>query len=251
VREVRNSTTLSNLVRAKLGLVVSRTKKKTKKKKTTARRQPAPRTVTTTVATPWERNAVVARATTKILKLERETAARVVDAVVEVGKLLAVVKDQLPRGEWLRWLEEGAHFDPRTAARYMAVEYWARTQPRDFARIRGVSISKVYLLLGLASDERRELIGRRVPIPETNLRLRIEEMTFAHLDRVIRDMRAVPPPVDPVPALLQTAHNRLDAFETLVDALIEHGARVEPTAAATLHRELAEITTRIAKAFGL
>jgi hypothetical protein len=114
-----------------------------------------------------------------------------------------------------------------------------------------VSITKVYRLLQLAPDDRRRLVDRRVRIPDTDLRLRLEEMTMAHLDRVIRDMITPPPAEDPVPELLRAARHRLAGFEAQAAELIEHRADVDPADIAALHTQLVDVTHRLERAFRL
>lgn len=207
--------------------------------------------VVSTVATPWERNASVVRLTRAITALDKRTAKVVVDAVLELGRMLGAARDELPHGEWLRWLAEGVRMDVETVRRYIAVHEWSHTRPRDFARFKDLSISKLYRLLKLQPQDRRRLHGRRLAIPGSNERLTLDAMTLTQLDRVIRDLRAAPPSSDPVPKLLQGARSRFAGLQAHCDELIEHQGDVDPDAIAQLHEDLLGLAERLESTFDL
>ena len=207
--------------------------------------------VSGTLAAPWRRNRTVVRLTRAIVALDQKTATTVVEAVLELGRMLLRVKDELPHGEWAKWLSEGVRLEQNTAARYMAVSAWAMARPREFAKFRALSISKIYRLLALEPEQRRALHGRALAVPGTDRRLMISEMTLAQFDRVIRDLTAPPPPADPVPKLLQGARHRFGALQAYAAELIEHGADVDPEQVADLHAGLVELAERLESAFGL
>lgn len=220
-------------------------------KKKTSRRAPAPRVVPVRVVTPWERNPAVVRLTRSIRSLERKTARAMVDAVMRLGEMLTKVNEELPHGEWRRWLDQAVRIKPSTAQRYMAVYAWARTKPREWRNVADLSITKIYRLLPLEPEQRRRLYRRPVPIPGTVRRLPLGEMTVAELDRVIRDLTAPSPTGDPVPRLLKGAHHRLAGLRAHADELIEHRTDVDPEAIAALHEDLLELTQRLEAAFEL
>ena len=207
--------------------------------------------IVTTVATPWERNAVVVELTERIRAVDRETKAALVHGVVELGRLLFEVQQLIPYGEWTRWLSEGVHIEPRTATRYMQVSQWAASAPQEFAKVEDLDITKIYRLLSLEPQVRRRLYDRPIRIPASGVRLRLPEMTVPQLDDVIRDLTARPPEQDPVPKLVQGARHRVAALQAHAEQLIEHGDHIDPETIAELHEDLLQVAQSLQDAFDL
>jgi hypothetical protein len=136
----------------------------------------------------------------------------------------------------------------RTAIRYVAVAEWARTRPREFARVADLSITKIYRLLRIDPELRRRLVGRRHLVPSTNRRQPLAEMTIVQLDEVIDSFTTGPPPDDPLPHLVQATRNRFANLQANVDELLAHEDRVDPDVLVEFHTAAVELTDRLATA---
>jgi len=99
--------------------------------------------------------------TTEILILKQQTAQN----LIEIGKRLVIVKDNLPHGEWGKWLKEKVDFTDRTAQRFMKVanEFSNTTALSDLPK------SKVFALLDLPGEEREEFVKSN-PVSEMSTR---------------------------------------------------------------------------------
>ncbi len=116
----------------------------------------------------------------------RENAKRVFyDAVVEIGKRLTEAKELVPQGEWTSYLTDVLQYKPSTAQNYMRI---AREFGSDQVGFDGksttelfgdMSYSQLLPLLGLADEERRELVQ------ETE----VAEMSTREIDKLVKDFK--------------------------------------------------------------
>lgn len=201
------------------------------------------------VVTPWREDRVVLRTTEKLRALDQRTAGVVADAVVKMGVMIQQTRERLAHGQFLDWLDGGVHIEVRTAQRFMAVAQWALDRPGEFAKVKALSISKIYRLLTVPPDIRRTLYGRRLAIPGTDKRLYLADMSARQLDRVIDDLAPAPPPRSPVPALMKATRHRIDALEALTSDLIAHKRDVDPDDIADVHTDLVALADALEDAF--
>lgn len=92
--------------------------------------------------------------------------------MIEIGKRLVEVKEQLPHGTFGKWVEDEVQFTQQTANKFMRV---AR-EMANYAPARNLDTSKAFELLALPAEEREEFI-RQNPV---------EDMTKSELREAIK-----------------------------------------------------------------
>lgn len=113
----------------------------------------------------------VDKLTAQILILKQQTAAN----IIEIGKRLITVKDNLAHGEWESWLNSKVDFSYRQAARFMQVAKEFSNMPT----LAGLNTSKIYALLDLPTDQRETFVK------ENN----VSEMTTRQLQQAIKEKK--------------------------------------------------------------
>lgn len=119
--------------------------------------------------------------TAEILILKNQTAAN----IIEIGKRLIIAKEQLPHGEWGKWLEERVDFSDRTARQFMKVAQ----EFGDSEIGKRLPLSKVYALLSLPAEDREEVIAQ--PQEVDGKQKTIYEMSVRELQKVIREKKVI------------------------------------------------------------
>lgn len=99
--------------------------------------------------------------TTEILILKQQTAQN----IIEIGKRLMLVKENLPHGEWGKWLAEKVDFSHTSANRFMQVAKEFSNSPT----LVNLPPSKVFALLDLPPEEREGFIQSN-PVDEMSTR---------------------------------------------------------------------------------
>lgn len=97
--------------------------------------------------------------------IKRDTARRVLEATVEIGRLLIQAKDTVDHGAWTTWLTDNVDYSQATANRMMRLyrEYGDQTKQEFFAENRleifaDLEPSKALALVSLPEPERREFV---------------------------------------------------------------------------------------------
>ena len=115
----------------------------------------------------------IEKTTAEILILKDQTAQN----IIEIGKRLIKVKNNLPHGEYLNWLENKVDFSDRTARNFMKVamtfENW---QP-----VANLGTRKLLALAGLDEEERQEIMQ------ENN----VEDMTTRELEKIVKEKKQI------------------------------------------------------------
>lgn len=115
----------------------------------------------------------IEKTTAEILILKDQTAQN----IIEIGKRLIKVKDNLPHGEYLNWLENSVDFTERTAQRFVKVAIaFSNTTP-----VSHLGSRKLFALAGLDEEERQEVMQ------ENN----VEDMTTRELEQVIKEKKQI------------------------------------------------------------
>lgn len=115
----------------------------------------------------------IEKTTAEILILKEQTAQN----IIEIGKRLIQVKESLPHGEYLNWLENSVDFTERTAQRFVKVA-------NVFANTTSVShlgSRKLFALAGLDEEDRQEVMQ------ENN----IEDMTTRELEQIVKEKKEI------------------------------------------------------------
>lgn len=115
----------------------------------------------------------IEKATAKILMLKEQTAQN----IIEIGKTLIEVKNNLEYGDFGRWLETEVDFTHQTANKFMkvAIEF------PDYAPVRNLGTRKLFALAGLDEEDRQEIMK------ENN----VEDMTTRELEKVVKEKKEI------------------------------------------------------------
>lgn len=105
------------------------------------------------------------RLAAEINLIKQDTARRILEASVEIGRRLVDAKEAVPAGEWTDWLEQSVSYSERTARRLMTLyrEYGDETVKQLFtenqlAILGNLEPSKALALAALPVPERKEYI---------------------------------------------------------------------------------------------
>ncbi len=115
----------------------------------------------------------IEKTTAEILILKDQTAQN----IIEIGKRLIEVKENLEHGEFKSWLKKKVKFTERSAQRFMQIG-------REFSNATSLShlgSTKLFLLAGLDEEDRQELIQ------ENN----VEDMTTRELEQVVKEKKEI------------------------------------------------------------
>lgn len=113
----------------------------------------------------------IERTTAEILILKEQT----VQNIIEIGKRLIEVKNNLPYGEYLNWLEEKVDFSDRTARNYMKVA----TTFKDWQPVANLGTRKLLALAGLDEEDREEVMQGND----------VDKMTARQLEQAVKEKK--------------------------------------------------------------
>jgi DNA repair exonuclease SbcCD ATPase subunit len=103
--------------------------------------------------------------------------------IIEIGKRLIEAKEQLPHGEWGKWLAEKVEFSQVTASRFMR----AAKECGNFSALKDLEPTKVYALLDLPPDEREEFVET---VHEVNGEMKtIDIMSTREVQQLIKEKK--------------------------------------------------------------
>ena len=109
--------------------------------------------------------------TSEILTLKNHIAIN----IIEIGKRLNTVKDNIEFGEFGKWLEEKVDFSQRTANNFMKIaKEFPNSQP-----VSNLGTRKLLMLAGVETEKREEIMQ------ECN----VSEITGQELEKVIQDKK--------------------------------------------------------------
>ena len=115
----------------------------------------------------------IEKTTTEILMLKDQTAQN----IIEIGKRLIEVKNNLEHGEFLNWLEDKVEFSRYTANRFMKIA----TEFSNVSAVQHLGSKKLFLLAGLDEEDRQEVMK------ENN----VEDMTSRELEKVVKEKKEI------------------------------------------------------------
>lgn len=115
----------------------------------------------------------IEKTTAEILILKDQTAQN----IIEIGKRLIEVKENLQHGEFSEWLKKRVDISHRTANNFMKVA----TTFSNSQSISNLGSTKLFLLAGLDEENREEVMQ------ENN----IEEMTTRELEQVVKEKKEI------------------------------------------------------------
>lgn len=115
----------------------------------------------------------IEKTTAEILILKDQTAQN----IIEIGKRLIEVKENLQHGEFSEWLKKRVDISHRTANNFMKVA----TTFSNSQSIANLGSTKLFLLAGLDEENREEVMQ------ENN----VEEMTTRELEQVVKEKKEI------------------------------------------------------------
>ena len=125
----------------------------------------------------------VAQIATEINTIKRQSAQTMLQAAVEIGRLLCEAKEKVPYGSWGDWLQSNVDYSVSNANNMMRLynEYMKAEQIDMFGDngwdlFEGLSMSKVLALLPLPPHERKEMIEQN----------NVEEMSVRELQAAVK-----------------------------------------------------------------
>lgn len=113
----------------------------------------------------------LAEKTAKVKILTAQTA----ENIIEIGRTLLEVKENLPRGEFLSWLENEVNYSKSTAYNFMKV---AKEFP-NFQLVGNLGMRKLLALTGIEAEGREKIIADND----------LEKMTITELEKIIEEER--------------------------------------------------------------
>jgi hypothetical protein len=194
----------------------------------------------------WRGNGTVVRLTERILKLDLQDKLARVATAVKIGALLAEIRERLPSGAWLAWVDEAVPYAPRTAQLYIELEALSRAHREDFMRFRHLGPSKLHRILSQPAPVRRHIRERvRLRIPGTDELKPLDLMTLGEIDLVIRDLAPTPPPANPIGKVMTAYVGRLDQLDDKTDVLIQRAHEVDRNEARAIRDRLRALAKRL------
>lgn len=115
----------------------------------------------------------IEKTTAEILILKDQTAQN----IIEIGKRLIEVKENLEHGEFIEWLEKTVDFSRCTANRFMKIA----TEFSNVSAVQHLGSRKLFLLAGLDEEDRQEIMQ------ENN----VEDMTTRELEQVVKEKKEI------------------------------------------------------------
>ena len=161
---------------------------------------------------------------------------------IEIGRRLTEVKEMLPHGEWLPWLERETDFSERTAQRYMGVftEYganqmWLLEPETNATTLSDLPISKALALLSVPESE-REAFAESVGAAEISTREL--EQAIAGRQAAEAQLETAQKKAAEAAAELQEARERVKELESRpIEVAVERDEKAIEEAAAAARAE--------------
>ena len=161
---------------------------------------------------------------------------------IEIGRRITEVKELLPHGEWLPWLERETDFSERTAQRYMRVftEYganqmWLLEPETNATTLSDLPISKALALLSVPESE-REAFAESVGAAEISTREL--EQAIAGRQAAEAQLESERKKAEEAAAELQEARERVKELESRpIEVAVERDEKAIEEAAAAARAE--------------
>jgi hypothetical protein len=95
--------------------------------------------------------------------------------IFEIGKRLIEAKEQIPHGEWEKWLEEKVDFSQNTAGQFMRVaREFSNSEP-----VQNLGTRKIFALLAVPEESRKQFIDEK----------KLEDMTSRQVEAAVREYK--------------------------------------------------------------
>ena len=150
------------------------------------------------------------KSTVKILILKDQMGQN----IIEIGKTLIEVKNNLEHGEFLNWLENEVDFSRYTANRFIKIA----TEFSNVAPVQHLGTRKLFALAGLEEEERQEVMQ------ENN----VEEMTARELEQVVREKKELVKQIEAEQEYSNELQEAIRGKERKIQALENEIKNVQP-----------------------
>jgi hypothetical protein len=173
-------------------------------------------------------------------------------ARVAIGGMLRELREKIPHGEWLGWLETDVPFTPRTAWSYIQLHDWSKTHPVNFEKLASLGPTKLYLLIRLSPKHLTALLARkRHRIPESGKLRTLAGMTVAELITVLRALTGRGRELPAADRAFASYRRGVNALVAAMDELTRHRASVAVAEVREVHATLVAAAAALAASFGL
>jgi len=198
----------------------------------------------------WRTDRRVARVTAEIRSLHASAEKLVADTVVEIGARLEAIREHLPHGQWLEWVDQALPVVPRVAQRWIQIARWARSEPAEFRRLRHLGPTKLRVIVPLPPERRRALDPSK-PMIIHGVRKTIEVMSEDEL-RDLFGLRAEEPRTrEDIDDVVKRLRHDTAGLGAVVDLLIARKSEVPKSVARKLRAEIDEVRDKLDDAFDL
>ncbi|MEQ6855277.1 DUF3102 domain-containing protein [Lysinibacillus capsici] len=119
-----------------------------------------------------ERSTDVIAAEINAIKFQTQT--MMLQASSEIGKRLIEAKEQLPHGEWGKWLKENVEYSQSTANNLMQIHVEYSSNSQAFGNL---SYSKAVALLGIEAEDREAFLQEND----------VDEMSTRELQKIVKE----------------------------------------------------------------
>jgi hypothetical protein len=139
-----------------------------------------------------------------------------------------------------------------TADNYIGLATWAKEEPQDFRRLRGLGPSKLYLILTLDPRRGRGRSLEQVLALPDGRRKTLQDMSYGELEDHLRLGLAIPPaPRQPIGKVIQGYRKSIAGLGALTTELAKRRAEIDDDTARKLHDEIAAVLAALDDAFDL
>jgi len=134
--------------------------------------------------------------------------------IIALGQWLILVRENIPKGEWLDWLKYDVQIPYVTAWRFMKI-----AKEIDYPTLERLGPSKVYEILNLPADKfRAELLEMAEGLTVSDVREKVKEKNYPILNSKV---------IEQAQPLVADADTLLEANVTLRDAILHLSSKVD------------------------
>lgn len=162
----------------------------------------------------------IEKTTAEILILKDQTAQN----IIEIGKRLIEVKENLPHGEFTDWLEKRIDISHRTANNFMKVA----TTFSNSQSLANLGSTKLFLLAGLEEEDRQELME------ENN----VENMTTRELEQVVKEKKEIRKQLEAEQEYSEELQNAIKQKEQQIRTLENQIANIQKPETKVIEKEV-------------
>ncbi|MGC7931261.1 DUF3102 domain-containing protein [Lysinibacillus sp. VIII_CA] len=179
-----------------------------------------------------ERSADVIAAEINAIKFQTQT--MMLQASAEIGKRLIEAKEQLPHGEWGKWLKENVEYSQSTANNLMQIHLEYSSNSQAFGDL---SYSKAVALLGIDSEDREAFLQEND----------VDEMSTRELQKIIKEKQKLEKEMAKREADAIKANSLLEKDIQELEKQLEH-AREQSVENEVSEKEINRLTQELAVA---